>query len=141
MKYVIREKDCSDEFSNEMNFSHDYHSDIIAEYIRRQCLTDGVLDRSKLENNRLYNMYQNYKNIDIKQEFFDFMSEVANLPLLNTNECDKWEEDRYINSFNHLTKSTLTQNHVRELTENFNIRQANLNRSMEEKITIEKLIK
>jgi hypothetical protein len=141
MKYMIREKDCSDEFASEMNFSHNYHSDVIVEYIRRQCLTNGVLDKEKLENNSIYRLYENYKNIDIRQEFYDFMSEVAGISKVNSKLMDMEDEQEFIDRFNYLTKSTLNSNHVRELTENFNIRQSNLNRSKEARIPTNELIK
>lgn len=132
MKYVLREKDCSEEFATEMNYSQNYHSDVLAEYVRRQCVnSDGTINRWELENNKLYRLYQNYKHIDIRQDFFDFMAEVADISKVNTQRMDEEDVQDFIDRFNYMTKSTLTLNHVTELTENFNIRQTNLTRSME----------
>ena len=131
LKYVIREKDCSDEFAREMNFSSNYHCDVITEYIKKQCLTPtGKLDIVKLKENNLYKLIESYKDVDIKQEFYNFLCEVIGVPMFDIYQCSEVEEQEFLTNFNRIAESTINLNHIKELTENFNIRRGLLVNSM-----------
>ena len=131
MKFVIRDKDCDDEFASYMNFSSNYHSDVIAEYIKKQCMgPNGQLDIKKLKANNLYKLYESYKDVDIRQEFYSFLCQVAGIPRVDISNFTKAEESEFLQNFNRITGSTITLNHVNEVAENFNIRRSLLTKSM-----------
>ena len=131
LKYVIREKDCSDEFAREMEFSSNYHGKVIADYIKSKCLgEDGKLDKEKLVNNNLYRLFENYRHIDIKQEFYDFLCEVAGVPKIDSSKLSGIEEKEFLSNFNRITGATIMPHHIQELIENFNIRRGLLNIAM-----------
>lgn len=135
VKFVIRNKDCDTQFALDMNFANNYHSDIIADYIRNNCLdSNGQIDKSLLMNHPVYQLYQSYKDVDIKKEFYEFLSQVANLENPYTPDITIDQEQEFISKFNAKTDSTLSIYHIMELTQNFCSRQSKLNESMQIKL-------
>lgn len=135
VKFVIRNKDCDTSFALEMSFANNYHSDVIADYIRNTCLNNnGEINRSLLMNNPVYQLYQSYKDIDIKKEFYEFLSQVASIENPYSPNITREQEEAFVSEFNNKTDSTLSIYHIMELTQNFNSRQSKLNESMQSKL-------
>lgn len=139
LKYVIRQRDADGATAQETLYSNDYYSDIISEYIHNECIDDdGNFDEDLLNQNYVYNLYKNYSNIDIRSEFYEFLSELIGRPNFynaensNAEEFNISEEEtNFLEEFNELTSSSIRPCHVQELVENFTLRQNLLNKSME----------
>jgi len=132
LKYVIRDLDCDDAFVKQMNFGNNYHSDVISNYIRGKCSdARGNLDPRALESNQLYRLYTNYRDIDIKQEFYNYLSEVAGIDAPIARNMTASQESEFISRFNKAIGATMTVEHVNEVVQQFAVRQNLLTQSME----------
>lgn len=137
VKYTIRNKDCDNAFASEMNFANNYHSDVLADYIKNSCMDqNGEVDRQLMANHPVYQLYQSYKDVDIKKEFYEFLSNVAQIENVYSPDMSLEQEKRFVEEFNKKTDSTLSINHIMEVTQNFNNRQNNLNESVHNKLPI-----
>lgn len=135
IKYAIRNKDCEKEFASEMNFSNNYHADVIADYIRQNCLDEnGLVDEIVVKEHPVYKLYNAYKDVNITSEFFEFLSEVADINNVYYKGISVEESQDFVDEFNKKTHSTLSVNHIKEVTQNFNIRQSLLNNSIKRKL-------
>lgn len=133
VKFTIRDKDCDNEFAASMNFSNNYHSDVIAGYVKQRCLdSENNIDIALLNNHPIYKLYQSYRDVNVKKEFFGFLSDVSGLPNIYSEDLSPEQEEVFIQKFNQVTDSTITRNHLIEVTQNFNIRQRLLNESFEQ---------
>ena len=129
LKYVILDDDINRETAMKRNFANNFNSDRIAEYVAKRSFDEnGRIDREKLSQNPIYNLFENYKNLNIRQEFFQYLGELIGIdyPLELTPE----QEPEFLEQFNKITNSTLSMLHVQELSENFEIRQKCLTKSM-----------